>query len=227
MLFCAGCGSSQKISLFDGKTLNGWEGSATAFRVENGCIIGGNLEQSLDESYYLCTKEKYRNFDLTVRAKFNNAKTLGNAGVSFRATRVPNSNEVAAYQADIGHIEPKYIPIFSDYTPEDMNNPFSLWGSLVDECRSDTSRYPNTQVFPVVYLGIPDRTLINEIVNLNDWNEIRVIANEKNIEIRINGVTTVKFTESMNVPAEGHICLQVHSGAPYEIFYKDIYIKKL
>lgn len=227
VLFCTACGTTTKTSLFDGSTLNGWEGSQSAFRVEDGSIIGGNQKYPLDDSYYLCTEEKYGDFDLTLLAKFNDEKAIGNAGVSFRANRVTNSNEVAGYQADIGHIEPKYIPLFSDYTPADMTNPFSLWGSLVDENRTDTSRYPSPKVFPVVYLRIADRSQINKIVKLNDWNEIRIIANGKNIEIRINGITTVKFTETKNIPSEGYICLQVHSGGPFEIQYKDLKISKL
>lgn len=227
ILLLIGCEASTETFLFDGSTLEGWEGSSKAFRVEGGSIIGGDLEEPLDESYYLCTTKKYRNFELTLSAKFNDDKAIGNAGVSFRAKRVPNSNEVASYQADMGHIAPKFISLFSDHTPQDMDNPFSLWGSLVDECRADTSRYPNADQFPVVFLGIPDRTQINEIVKIDDWNEIKVFAYENNIEIRVNGVTTVKFTENKDISKEGFICLQAHSGEPFEIQYKDIKIKEL
>ena len=137
------------------------------------------------------------------------------------------SNEVAGYQADMGHIEPKYISLFSDHTPEDMDQPFSLWGSLVDECRSDTSRYPSAYFFPVVFLGIPDQEEIKEIVKSNDWNEIKVIANKTHIEIKVNGISTVKFTEDQKVAEDGCICLQAHAGDPFEIQYKDVMIREL
>ena len=105
-----------------------------------------------------------------------------------------------------------------------MDIPFSLWGSLIDEGREDTSRYPKGS--GVVPLQFSDRELILKIVKSQDWNEIKIIANGNDIEIKINGITTVKYIERGNVSPKGFICLQIHKG-PYEIHYKNIRIKKL
>jgi len=222
------CENSVGLILFDGKSLEGWEGPDSIFRVEDGCIVGGSMDKPLDRSYYLCTVKKYDNFELTLKAKFKNKGTYENAGISFRAERVPNSTQVAGYQADMGHIEPDIIPIFSDFSPSDMNSPYPLWGILVDEHRSNTSRYPNTDFAPVVFLDIPDRSLIENIIKKDNWSEFRIIANGPEIEILINGISTVNYLEKEKwIPREGHICLQAHSGGPYEIRYKDIRLKKL
>jgi len=227
MLSACGPGTPTNVQLFDGHSLEGWEGSDMAFRVDDGSIVGGNLENGLKESYYLCTKRKYGDFDLSVMAKFNNADKQSNAGISFRATRIAGSNEVAAYQADMGHIQPKYAEIFSyNYKAADTINPFSLWGTLVDECRGDPSRYPNPDNFPAIFLEIPKRETIDRITKLDGWNNVRIIAKGTDIEIKINDVTTVKYTEKAVIPEEGCICLQAHSGSPYEIRYKDITIKE-
>lgn len=37
------CGTSDEIVLFNGESLEGWEGSNTVFRVEDGAIVGGTL----------------------------------------------------------------------------------------------------------------------------------------------------------------------------------------
>ncbi|MGI9550923.1 MAG: family 16 glycoside hydrolase [Aurantibacter sp.] len=57
-------GQSQEIKLFNGESLEGWEGSNTFFRVEKEAIVGGSLKKPIDKSYYLCTKQKYENFEL-------------------------------------------------------------------------------------------------------------------------------------------------------------------
>ncbi|MEN8250343.1 MAG: DUF1080 domain-containing protein [Bacteroidota bacterium] len=221
------CGNSDELKLFNGESLEGWEGSNTVFRVEEGAIVGGNLKEPLEKSYYLCTEQKYENFDLKLSAKFIGNDLNINGGISFRAKRVPNSNEVMGYQADIGYIDAGAIPIFSDFTPEDTSGLYPLWGCLVDENRADTSRYPRPDIFPAIIFKVADRQLIEEIINPFGWNEIHIKANGPDIEIKINGVTTAKFTEKGNVPLNGSICLQAHSGGPYEVWYKNIRLKHL
>jgi len=220
--------SPDPITLFDGRTLQGWECPESVFRVEDGCIVAGSMDTPLDHSYYLCTEETYADFELTLKAKFNSTGRHENGGVSFRAERVPGSTQVAGYQADMGHIERDIIPIFSNYSPPDVNSPYPLWGILVDEFRSNTSRYPRNDYAPVVFLDMPDLALIERIIKPDDWNEIHILANGPEIEIQVNGVTTATFMEKDEwVPKEGHIGLQVHSGTPCEVLYKDIMLRKL
>ncbi len=98
--------------LFDGKTFTGWEGNRKVFRIEDEAIVGGSLKAKVARNEYLCTKRSYRNFEL--RLKF---KLLGenvNGGVQFRSERVPKSNEMIGYQADMGQ---------------------TYWGCLYDERR--------------------------------------------------------------------------------------------
>ena len=90
----------QAVPLFDGKSFQGWEGNLEAFRIEDGAIGGGSMKKPVPRNEYLCIKRKYANFEL--RLKF---KVLGkdpNAGIQIRSERVPGSNEMIGYQADIG-----------------------------------------------------------------------------------------------------------------------------
>jgi hypothetical protein len=99
-------------SLFDGKTLDGWEGNPQIFRIEDGAIVAGTLEKPIARNEFLCTRAEYGDFEL--RLKF---KLLGegvNGGVQFRSQRIPNHHEVKGYQADLGD---------------------GWWGSLYDESR--------------------------------------------------------------------------------------------
>ena len=218
------CNQQKTVKLFDGKTLNGWEGDPKVWRVENETIIGGSLETPLDHSYYLGTEEQYDDFHLKLKVKIIDKDSVGNAGVSFRAKRVPNSMEVASYQADLGYEKAKAITNFSELNLKDSTQKYPLWGSLVDESRDDHFRYPKPNWFPVVFLQIPEREKVENLIKLNDWNEYEIIAIDQHIQIKLNGVKTVDFVETAKVADVGNIFLQVHKGNPFEVHYKDIEI---
>jgi hypothetical protein len=87
------------VSLFDGKTLGGWEGDPACFRIEEGAIVGGQLGQPIARSAYLCTTKEVGDFELTAQVR-----TLGNGtngGVQFWGARIPDSHEMSGLQADV------------------------------------------------------------------------------------------------------------------------------
>lgn len=89
--------------LFDGQSLEGWEGeTAKVWRVIDGMIVGGSLEGN-PQNEFLATKKKYRNFILKLEYKLVGNEGFVNSGVQFRSKRIPNPpNEISGYQADIG-----------------------------------------------------------------------------------------------------------------------------
>ncbi len=90
----------QSISLFDGKSFQGWEGNLDAFRIEDGAIVGGSLTKPVPRNDYLCSRKTYTDFELRLKFKVLGEST--NAGIQIRSQRVPNSNEMIGYQADLG-----------------------------------------------------------------------------------------------------------------------------
>ncbi|MFN0052917.1 MAG: DUF1080 domain-containing protein [Planctomycetales bacterium] len=98
------------VSLFDGRTLEGWEGDKQLWKVEEGAIVGDS--PGIKHNEFLATTRRYGDFEL--RLEFRLRRGEGNTGVQFRSERVPDSSEVSGYQADIGE---KY------------------WGCLYDESR--------------------------------------------------------------------------------------------
>ena len=99
-------------SLFDGKSLAGWEGDLQVFRVADGALVGGTLEAPIARNEFLCTEQDYGDFELKLKFKVLGAGA--NAGVQFRSRRIPSHHEVKGYQADLGD---------------------GWWGSLYDESR--------------------------------------------------------------------------------------------
>lgn len=210
-------------AIFDGETLSGWEGNANQFRVENEAIVAGNLNSTIELNEFLCTTEEYSDFELLVEAKI-----LGDQipGVSFRAERVQGSTEVSGYQADMGYLAIEFIPFFFDENEVDMTIPYPLWCSLPDEFRPEKSRYSDPNA-PYLFLGVADRDTVESVLKPNDWNQIRIIAIGRSIELILNDVKTVDYEEQEPVPGSGHICLQIHSGTPAKIEYRNIYISEI
>ena len=107
--------AEKPVSLFNGKDFTGWEGDTEkTWRIEDGCIVGGSLEQLVPRNEFLCTTKSYENFELKVKFKLVGDKAKANAGVQFRTKRIPNHHEVSGYQADVGQ---------------------RYWGALYDESR--------------------------------------------------------------------------------------------
>ena len=103
---------AERKPLFDGAGFSGWEGNLAWFRIEDGAIVGGTLEKDIPRNEFLCTTERYGDFELTL--SFRLLGDGANAGVQFRTARIPDHHEVVGYQADIGD---------------------GYWGCLYDESR--------------------------------------------------------------------------------------------
>jgi hypothetical protein len=92
--FCMGL-QAQKISLFNGKNLDGWTIYGTEkWYVEDGLLIS---ESGPDKQYgYLGTTEHYKDFELTLEF-FQEAD--GNSGVFFRST--VDGTKVSGWQVEV------------------------------------------------------------------------------------------------------------------------------
>jgi len=93
----------EKIILFNGKNLDGWEGDTKIWRVHRGVIIGGNKNEPMLQNEFLSTTSSYKNYQLEVKFKIEGYQGFVNAGVQFHSQRLTSpSNEMTGYQADIG-----------------------------------------------------------------------------------------------------------------------------
>ena len=92
---CANQSFSQKISLFNGENLDGWEVYGTEkWYVEDGLLV---CESGPDAQYgYLGTTEHYKNFELTLEFK---QQADGNSGVFFRST--VDGTKVSGWQVEV------------------------------------------------------------------------------------------------------------------------------
>src|SRR5262245_37813208 len=84
--------------IFDGKTLNGWEGDPKYWRVENGCLVGEvTPETLLKQNSFIIWRGATRDFELLAEYRIS---PKGNSGINYRSVRVPDVPfALAGYQA--------------------------------------------------------------------------------------------------------------------------------
>jgi hypothetical protein len=183
------------ISIFDGKTLNGWEGNTNNWRVEDGSIVAGWIERKQPHNEFLATKREFGDFELRVQYKLEGTNGFVNGGVQFWSQRVPNNFEVSGYQADLG---------------ADTD------GNLYDESRRNRN------------LVAADKETREKALRPGDWNDYRVRAEGPHIQLWLNGVKTVDYTESdETIPRHGMIALQIHGGAYTRVQYRNLVLEEL
>lgn len=90
-------------ALFDGKTLEGWEGDTNVtWRVRDGVIVGGSMTGN-PRNEFLATTRPYTNFVLRFEYRLVGTEGFVNGGVQFRSKRIQTPpNEMSGFQADIG-----------------------------------------------------------------------------------------------------------------------------
>jgi len=74
--------------IFDGKTLQGWEGDPQYWRVENGCLVGEVTPKTIlkQNSFIIWRGGTTRDFELKVEYRVS---AQGNSGINYRSVEVP------------------------------------------------------------------------------------------------------------------------------------------
>jgi hypothetical protein len=92
----------KRTTLFDGRSLTGWEGDNNVWRVRDGIIVGGSTNGNA-RNEFLTTTRIYTNFILRLEYKLVGTEGFVNGGVQFCSVRTKEPpNEMTGYQADIG-----------------------------------------------------------------------------------------------------------------------------
>ena len=92
----------------------------------------------------------------------------------------------------------------------------NYWGSLYDESRRNK------------ILAAADAKAVAEVLKRDDWNEYQIRCEGRRIQLWINGLKTVDYTEPDDkIDERGLIGLQIHGGPPSEAWYKDITLREI
>lgn len=200
LLFLTTALHAEPVSLFDGKTLEGWDYDPKIWRVEDGVITGGSTTEKIKENYFICTKKSYQNFELKLKIKVTGDPKTGllNSGIQIRSLRVPGGAHMTGYQVDCGA---------------------GWFGKIYDEFRRNK----------VIWSPTPEQqAALDKAVDVFGWNEYRIRAEGPRIQTWINGVQCMDYTEAdKNVALDGLLGPQVHSGGVCLVQVKDVTIEEL
>ena len=202
--------------IFDGKTLAGWKAlNMQYWSVRDGAITG---ESTADMP---CTLNQFIVWqggdveDFELKLMFRVKGNGGNSGVQFRS-RIKENGLAVGYQADIYQSGP-YL------------------GGICDEMHERKGHElltQNGQKTVIDASGKRTATDLGEKATMKpegEWNEYHIIAKGQRTILEINGVKCSELIdqEEGHFDLKGILGLQLRSGEPMTVQFKDIVFKKL
>jgi hypothetical protein len=204
--------------IFDGKTLAGWDGDPTYWRVENGALVGEITAATVIKSntFIIWNGGKPRDFELKLDYRIT---PEGNSGINYRSVVVPdtvtpgNKFAMRGYQCDL------------DGRKRYPGNNYEEKGRLFLAVRGQMTRVVGARP-PVLVSTIGDPDELAKAVT-DDWNSVHVIARGNVLTHIVNGrlMTVVTDDDAQNRPVDGLIGVQVHVGPPMKVEYRQLRLK--
>ncbi|HQZ27111.1 MAG: DUF1080 domain-containing protein [Verrucomicrobiales bacterium] len=205
------------VSLFDGKTLNGWKHSTLGtakYSVVDGTIHGETVEGSPNS--FLLSEGEYGDFELEFDVKVHDSL---NSGVQIR------SREKS--EADLATSG-------NDGKPATDKDRF--FGPQVElEASPGQAGYVYGEATGFGWLSPEpqDKDHAHNHMKNGEWNHIRVVAKGPRIQTFINGEAVADLTQEVIFKSHpsGHLGLQVHGikagTGPFDVSWKNIRIREL
>lgn len=204
-------------SIFDGKTLNGWDGDPGYWRVEDGAITGQTTpDKPLKHNTFLIWRQgEVDDFELTLEYRIFG----GNSGIQYRSWEDPDKwgKWVAAgEQADIEATN-KYTGILYS---ERSRGILAQRGQKVVIGDDHKPKVVGT-------IGTADGLAAK--IRDQDWNSYRVVARGNRYMHEINGQVMIEAVDENRQAARrsGILALQLHAGDPMKVQFRKIRLKRL
>jgi hypothetical protein len=206
--------SSEVISLFDAKSLDGWRGRSDLWSVEDAMIVGRtSAEQPISKNTFLIWDGDLPNdFELLATYQIES----GNSGIQYRS-RVLDEKEfvVGGYQADI-----EATNRFTGINYEEKGR-----GILAERGQRVTIAEDGTK--KVEQFG--DAAEIAKSFRTEGWNSYRIVAKGNRLQHYINEILTCEVIDGQTDKAatSGVVALQLHVGPPMVVRFRDITVREL
>jgi type 1 glutamine amidotransferase len=202
--------------IFDGKTLDGWTSpDMTYWSVRDGAITARSTERHPVKTNQFLIWQWGQVDDFELKLKYRISGTpAANSGIQIRS-RVEEDGHAVGYQADID-MTGRYAGALYDERGRGMlaeRGQKTIIGS--DGSKASTS------------LGDSDSLFAN--IKKDGWNEYHIIARSEHIILKLNGKVTAEVIDNDRKQRElsGVLALQLHSGPPMTVQFKDIQLKRL
>ena len=205
-------------SIFDGKTLDGWDGNPVHWSVKDGAIVGENTKENPTKgnTFLIWKGGVLKDFDLTLDYKIDG----GNSGIQYRSFVKPGKHDgwrIGGYQADL-EAGDKYSGICYG---EAFRGILSMRGEKTTLTLNDKGKLQKK----IEKFG--DTNEIGKSVKKGEWNKYRIVAKGFHFTQYINGVKTTELIDNDEKTrrADGLLAFQVHQGPPMKVYFKNIVLK--
>jgi hypothetical protein len=206
-------------SIFDGKTLAGWQGNPAYWRVENGMLIGEITPATVIKSntFIIWRGGTAADFELKLDYRITEA---GNSGINYRSVIVPdlvtpdNKFAMRGYQFDL------------DGRKRYDGNNYEEKGRLFLAVRGQMSHVVGGRP-PIVLSSFATSDDLASVPTA-DWNAAHLIVRGNVATHMLNGrlMSVTIDDDAPNRRLDGLIGVQVHTGPPMKIEYRNIRLKR-
>lgn len=217
------------VSIFNGENLDGWDGDPDHWRVEDGTIVGEvTPEKPLESNTFLIWQGgELADFELKGEFKITEG---GNSGINYRSdlfTEVPYA--LRGYQADIDGRNSYTGQNYEERkrTTLAYRGQSTTIRPLEGELRSNVER--NAWKGLEVTESLGDIDSLKTLINAEDWNSIRLVIKGNKLQHYVNDVLMSEVTDedTVNRKMEGLLGIQVHTGPPMKVQFRDLQLKTL
>ena len=205
--------------IFNGKTLEGWEGDPKYWRVEDGCLVGEITPETVIKSNTFIIWRGGEPADFEIKADYR-ITSGGNSGINYRSVVVPdlvtptNKFAMRGYQADIDG--------GNRYTGQNYEEK----GRLFLAMRGQVTHVLGVQK-PIVLASLGDSAELAKFIT-TDWNSYHLIVRGNTTIHLLNGhmMSMVIDDDPVGRMMKGLIGVQVHVGPPMKVEYRNFRLKQ-
>jgi len=211
--------------IFNGKDLSGWDGDPRLWSVRDGVIHGETTkEKRANGNTFLIWKEgELKDFELRLSFRCTESN---NSGIQYRSSmrtggrNTANKWRVKGYQHEIRNEEEfPNVPCFI----------YDEGGKRGRVCMVGEKAVWTADGKQVLRDDLIDQVAFRELMKVDDWNDVVIIAEGNRIRHYLNGRLVVDFADEHPKLAldKGLLALQLHAGAPMWAEFKDIRLRSI
>ncbi len=209
----AGISAQEGKALFNGQDLKGWDGDPAFWSVRDGAITGQTTAENraAQNTFLIWKGGTVKDFELRLKYRIQG----NNSGVQYRSKDLSNW-VVGGYQADIDAAD-RFTGIIYEERGRGILATVGQKVSVGEDGKT------------VVTGSVGDAAEIRRAIKREEWNEYLITARGGHLTHAINGRVTAEAQDQdlRRRALEGILALQLHSGAPMTVQFKEIVLREL
>jgi len=218
LFFAFSVNAGESKSLFDGKSLEGWSAPDLSFwSVENGSITATASEDNpcKTNQFLVWQGGNISDFRLTLKFKVEGG-SKANSGVQIRSQLLPDGHAVG-YQVDISQPDAPWLGAIYDEH-----------GRKMLSTRGEKTVIKADGSFEKSALTVSAEAAISSY-EAGGWNAYEIVGKGNRITVKLNGHLTAEVIDWQEEERElsGILALQLHSGPPMKVQFKDLFLTNL